>query len=388
MNNPTPLLPPSPLDISALFSTTFGALKRRFGLFALLALAPNIMILAVFLIAGLLSGGAIATGNIDGITGALVGVAVLVGVGMLAVVLLQLKTYGMMSLGAYEIAQDQRPDFGGLLARTKGFLPRMVPVILIFAGVTVAVYLALILAMIALFAAAVNGADPGATVAGIFGLFALLFLVGIPLAIFLSVKLLYMVPAVALEQLGGIDAMKRSWRLTKGGFWRTFGYAILPQLAVGAISFMISLLSNLSGAMTPSQVDDPTQLFAMLLGAIPMMSASVILQLAVAVFTTPFLQTYWTYMFVDQVRRSQLPPQQPYGAAGYGSQPGYGYGQQPGYPPQPSGSGYGQPQSPVQPYPGQQYPGQAQPPGPGQAPPGYGPQNPPAQNWPPNPGQG
>ncbi|MEZ5089547.1 MAG: hypothetical protein R2719_07365 [Micropruina sp.] len=135
-------------------------------------------------------------------------------------------------------------------------------------------------------------------------------------------------------------------------------------------------------------MDDPTQLFAMLLGAIPMMSASVILQLAVAVFTTPFLQTYWTYMFVDQVRRSQLPPQQPYGAAGYGSQPGYGYGQQPGYPPQPSGSGYGQPQSPVQPYPGQQYPGQAQPPGPGQAPPGYGPQNPPAQNWPPNPGQG
>ncbi|MEZ5089548.1 MAG: hypothetical protein R2719_07370 [Micropruina sp.] len=74
--------------------------------------------------------------------------------------------------------------------------------------------------MIALFAAAVNGADPGATVAGIFGLFALLFLVGIPLAIFLSVKLLYIVPAVALEQLGGIDAMKRSWRLTKGGFWR------------------------------------------------------------------------------------------------------------------------------------------------------------------------
>ena len=62
-----------------------------------------------------------------------------------------------------------------------------------------------------------------------------LFLVGIPLAIFLGTKLLYITQGVALEQRGGVEAMKRSWALTKGNFWRTLGYAILPQLAVGVV---------------------------------------------------------------------------------------------------------------------------------------------------------
>ena len=63
-----------------------------------------------------------------------------------------------------------------------------------------------------------------------------------------------------------------------------------------------------------------------LLAMLPAFLISIVLQLAVQLFTTPFLQTYQTYMFVDQVHRSELPPQQ----YGYGT-PGYGYpGGQPG----------------------------------------------------------
>ena len=372
MINPTPLLHPSPLDISGLFAGSFEALKRRFGLFILLVLAPTVLMIALLLIAGLIGGGAVATGNRNAITGALISAALVVGLGSIAVVLLQLKTYGMMSLAAYEIAQDQRPDFRGLLTRTRGFLPRMAPVILIFFGVLVAFYLVLFALTFALINSALDGSGGGAA-AGVMVLLILLGLAAIPVAIILWVKLLYLVPAIAIEQVGGIDALKRSWRLTKGSFWRTFGYAVLPQLAVIAVSSVISMFTQFGGAalgQTPSS-SDPAQAFMLLLAMLPVLTVSIVLQLAVQLFTTPFLQVYYTYMFIDQVRRSELPPQQ----YGYG-QPGYGY---PGA--APGGPGF----APQQPYPGQPYPPQQPPaqPGPTQPGPPYG------QQWPgQNPGNG
>ena len=287
----------------------------------------------------------------------------------------------MMSLAAYEIAQGQRPDFRGLLARSKGFLPRMAPVILIFLGVLVAFYLLLFALTFALINSALDGSGSGAA-AGVMVLLILLGLAVIPVAIILSIKLLYLIPAIAIEQLGGIDALKRSWRLTKGSFWRTFGYAILPQLAVFAISSVISMFTQFGGAALgqTSTSSDPAQAFMLLLAMLPMMTVSIVLQLAVQLFTTPFLQTYYTYMFIDQVRRSELPPQQ----YGYG-QPGYGY---PGA--APGGPGFApQPPYPGQPYPPQQPPAQPGPhqPGPAQQGPPYG--QAPGQQWPgQNPGNG
>lgn len=371
MINPTPLLRPSPLDISGLFAGSFEALKRRFGLFILLVLAPTVLMIALLLIAGLIGGGAIATGNRNAITGALISAALVVGLGSIAVVLLQLKTYGMMSLAAYEIAQNQQPDFRGLLTRTKGFLPRMAPVILIFLGVLIAFYLVLFALTFALINSALDGSGSGAA-AGVMVLLILLGLAAIPVAIIVWVKLLYLVPAIAIEQLGGIDALKRSWRLTKGSFWRTFGYAVLPQVAVIAVSSVISMFTQFGGAalgQTPTN-SDPAQAFMLLLAMLPVLAVSILLQLVVQLFTTPFLQVYYTYMFVDQVRRSELPPQQ----YGYG-QPGYGY---PGA--TPGGPGF----VPQQPYPGQPHPPQQPPVQPG---PPYG--QAPGQQWPgPNPGNG
>ena len=43
MVTPTPVLAPSPMDISALFSGAFTALRRRFGLFILLTLLPGLV---------------------------------------------------------------------------------------------------------------------------------------------------------------------------------------------------------------------------------------------------------------------------------------------------------------------------------------------------------
>lgn len=364
------------MDISGLFAGTFEALKRRFGLFILLALFPSILIFVVLLIAALVGGGGALSGNSSATAGAIIIAGLIFVVGVVASVFAQYKSYGMMSLAAYEIAQNQTPDFGGLWTRTKGFLPRMLPLILIGLGAIVVFYLLFFGAIFGLAMSAGRSQNSGAAAGGIILLFVLLFLVGIPLAVFLAVRLLYTVPAIAIEQRGGIDAWKRSWGLTKGQFWRTLGYAILAQLAVGAILWVINLVGSAFKGGLATQMpdtDNPGQAVAVLLAMLPAFLISIVLQLAVQLFTTPFLQTYQTYMFVDQVHRSELPPQQ----YGYGT-PGYGYpGGQPGqplfqqgYPQQQYPQGPQQyPQAPQQypqapqPYPGQQYPGQQSQPG-------------------------
>lgn len=364
------------MDISGLFAGTFEALKRRFGLFILLALFPSILIFVVLLIAALVGGGGALSGNSSATAGAIIIAGLIFVVGVVASVFAQYKSYGMMSLAAYEIAQNQTPDFGGLWTRTKCFLPRMLPLILIGLGAIVVFYLLFFGAIFGLAMSAGRSQNSGAAAGGIILLFVLLFLVGIPLAVFLAVRLLYTVPAIAIEQRGGIDAWKRSWGLTKGQFWRTLGYAILAQLAVGAILWVINLVGSAFNGGLATQMpdtDNPGRAVAVLLAMLPAFLISIVLQLAVQLFTTPFLQTYQTYMFVDQVHRSELPPQQ----YGYGT-PGYGYpGGQPGqplfqqgYPQQQYPQGPQQyPQAPQQypqapqPYPGQQYPGQQSQPG-------------------------
>jgi len=410
MVNATPMLRPSPMDVSGLFACSLEALKRRLGLFALLALAPSILLLILLLVAALIGGGGFAAGTQNSITFALILVALLLLVGSIVVALFQLKSYAMMTLAAYEIAQEQRPDFRGLLSRTKGFLPRMMPVIGIVIGVVIVINLLLVGVSFASFSNATTRQDLNNALIAVFGIFTLLFLVSIPVLFFLGIKFLYLIPAVTLEERGGIDALKRSWNLTKGSFWRTFGYAILPQLAVVAVLYAVSLITQVlvSPALAQmSRADTPAAASAYMFAVLPLLTISLVVQLAIQLFTTPFLQNYNTYMFVDQVRRSEQPAQQ----YGYGVQPGYGYPGGPGqqhYPGQgqPQFPGQGQPPAqqqypgqgqqpqPPQQYPGQgqppaqgqgQYPGQGQPPAPGQQYPG---QQPPGQQQNPTPGQG
>lgn len=371
MINPTPLLRPSPMDISGLFAGSFEALKRRFGLFILLTLVPTILSLALFVAAAVVGGGAALARSQSAVITSVIIIIALVAVGTLVIGLAQLKVYGMMSQAAYEIAQGQQPDFKGLLARNRGYLPRLLPVIAIFFGALIAFYLVVGAVMWGLFSNISDSQDASAAALGALGLMTLLVVVAVPVSIVLWTKLLYLVPAVAIEQLGGLEAMKRSWSLTKGSFWRTFGYAVLPNLAVTAVLWVVNAISQLLGGFFTSAMPrnpTPGQAMAYLLGMIPLFTVTIVLQLVVQLFTTPFLQSYYTYMFVDQVRRGELPPQQ----YGYG-QPSYGApGPQPGQP-------YGQPEYP------QQYPGQSQPYPPNPQYPGQ--QQSPGQQYPPQPGQ-
>ena len=61
------------------------------------------------------------------------------------------------------------------------------------------------------------------------------FIVGIPLLIFAIVVLLFVNHAVIVEQRGPTDAVKRSWNVVQGNFWRTLGIFMAIMLAfIGA----------------------------------------------------------------------------------------------------------------------------------------------------------
>ena len=257
----------------------------------------------------------------------------------------------------------------------------MAPVIGIAAGAVIAIY-AVVFALTfgAMGASTGGGGVSTAAAAGLIGAFLLIVLLLVPLAFFVQTKLLYTVPAIAIEQLGGIDGIRRSWGLTRGAFWRTLGYYLLASLAVGVISYVVSFISQL--AMMPmmgglNRASNPTEVFAGLTAMTPVFLLMMVLQLAVQLLTLPFIQSYVAYMFLDQVRRSEMPA----APFGYGSTP-------PAYGSTPPAYGYPAGQEPYYPQPGPQYPqpGQGYPqPGQGYPPPGQG-YPPPAQY--PQPGQG
>ncbi len=68
-----------------------------------------------------------------------------------------------------------------------------------------------------------------------------ILVIGIPLLIFAVVVLLFVIHAVAIEQLDPTDAVKRSWNVVQGNWWRTFGFFLAIALAVFGATLIIFL---------------------------------------------------------------------------------------------------------------------------------------------------
>lgn len=67
------------------------------------------------------------------------------------------------------------------------------------------------------------------------------FIVGIPLLVFGIVALLFATHAVAIEQMGPTDAVKRSWNVVQGNWWRSFGLLLGITLAFMGAALIIFL---------------------------------------------------------------------------------------------------------------------------------------------------
>lgn len=131
-----------------------------------------------------------------------------------------------------------RAVFGGKLSAAEAWRlvrPRMGALfgLVTLTGLIMLAPLAVIIPILALAAATT---DPSLYLA----LTLLLLVLYIPYALVFSVRFALASPAVVLEGRGAVDAMRRSWRLVTGGFWRLLGIILLTTLLAALIGSVFS----------------------------------------------------------------------------------------------------------------------------------------------------
>ncbi|MDQ7991506.1 MAG: glycerophosphoryl diester phosphodiesterase membrane domain-containing protein [Propionicimonas sp.] len=369
---PAPLHPSAPLGVGEVLSLSLGALRRRPGLFLALSAIPAaamtvllVVVMAIWLPL-LLNAVLLTPASVVQALALPVGVVV---VGSIGIGLLQLWVVGLMSILTRETLADRRPAFADLVRLSRGSFGRLV-VLAVLGVVAYGVVVAVILApMLVSVAAAVQ--DPGGpALAGGVLLTILLTLAAYPLLIFVMVRLVYLLPSVSLAGLAPTAALRHAWGLTRGVFWRTFGYLLVAYLIVWALSMVAGTVLQLAALAPAGQLQAGGSTGPELGAALAVLTiAAAVVQAVVQLVTVPFLVAVITVMYAERTHDPALPrpaaptwgavPGQPFnGGQPYGrpGTPTTGYGQppygQPGYPP----PGYGQwqpggqpPQNPWQP---------------------------------------
>ena len=160
-----------------------------------------------------------------------------------------------------------------------------------------AVVVALIVVPVIVIAFAVAaGSDSGVGVAVLFTVLAVIF--AIVLAVWLSVRLYFATMVAVVEGASPAKAISRSWFLTRGSFWRTFGRLILMQIVVGIV------VSLLSGAVS--------MVIIFLTGIVPWAVTAFLLAITsalVAGLAMPVSASYSALMYVDErIRKENLAP--------------------------------------------------------------------------------
>ncbi|HHV20581.1 MAG TPA: hypothetical protein GXZ30_03450 [Propionibacterium sp.] len=376
---PSPeILRPSPLDLGATLSGAVRVFRQRLGNFVLIALLQGVATaVLIFGAVALFVVGVFRAIQREQVAGLLVLGIVVLFAAFVGSFLIQVKTQAMLVLGAHDEIHGQPSTIGDLFRRTSGVALRVLVLGLALIGAIFVIYGVLVALIVGTAIRAAQSSDPGSALSAFFATLAIFVVVIIALAIaaiYLTVRFLYLIPALAVEGRGAVDGLKRSWALTKGNVWRTLGYYLIASLIVSAISYVVQLIPQtfMTAAMDRALVtDEPFAAFSVMF---PFMALLTLLQIAVQLLATPFLSSYITVMYVDQVRRNEMV--QPLAAGGFPGQPHGSYDQNYGAgsqhygsgPQQPYGPSYGQQQwgqdpnkgrDPNNPYgPGPQSPGQ------------------------------
>jgi hypothetical protein len=159
----------------------------------------------------------------------------------LAVVVLS----GVLILAVSEAVLGRRPTIGQVWAKAR---PRILPLI----------GLSLLTALLTLLGSALL-VGPGLALLAVSGeAAAVALIVGIPLAIVLAalvyVRLAFAAPALLLENLGVIAAMRRSWRLVRGSWWRVLGVLLLTTIIASIANGLLQTPFSIIGAVIAAAV--------------------------------------------------------------------------------------------------------------------------------------
>ena len=287
-----------------MFAGVIGVFKRRWGLFVGIALLPTLMSALAVIAYGVVVFALVSSQLISGQQASQNGFAnvvlfvVLATLGLIVamffIVLYQYKCYGMIALGTTDTVCGRVPTFGDLNRRTRGLSMRVLGVALaIGAAVVVAYAVAGGIAVALLLPQGVGGAS-GFKANQLW--IALLVIGGLAAFVgfvYVSTRWSYFVPTLAIEGRGGFAALGRSWHLTRGRFWHTFGSFFVAGIAIAIPSMLVSLLT-----LPFAGVDGTTSLQS----AIPQLLFA-LASLAVSVFTAPLFEIFRAIMYLDEVNR-------------------------------------------------------------------------------------
>ncbi|MGX5695870.1 hypothetical protein ACWKWP_06700 [Agromyces soli] len=251
------LLPLRPLDFGALMWAPFRALRRNpgpvFGSGLLVQLVVALTGAAAFIpffVAAFSRVEYADAGSQDEIIAGAVGGSLLlllvpIALGIVGTAFLQ----GIMVVEVASGTLGEKLRFGELWRRTA---KRIWPLI----GWTLVVGAIVLVAVLLLVGVIIAGSllGPGGLVGAI--VFVLIAALGlVVLGAWLSVKLSLVPSAIVLEHAGLGAAVSRSWRLTDGYFWRTFGVEFLVALILNLASQVITTPFSLIGGIVIGLVD-------------------------------------------------------------------------------------------------------------------------------------
>jgi hypothetical protein len=122
---------------------------------------------------------------------------------------------------------------------------------------------------------------------------------GIALSAWIYIRIYFAMPVVVLERLGAGAALARSWRLTQGRWWRTFGIALLAFLLMAFVSSLLTMPFSLV-SVVPTFLAPGETWAAVVAGAVIYVGNVLIYAL-----TTPFTVGVTTLLYVDARMRSE-----------------------------------------------------------------------------------
>ncbi|MGO4595474.1 hypothetical protein AB4Z18_16790 [Leifsonia sp. 2TAF2] len=238
------LIPLRPLTLGPLLAAPFQALRRNpritVGAALLLQGIPSIVVTVVIAGAIAFLAGRALSGEVEdqpALRAGLIGGSIVLGV--LSLVVTSVFSALLQGVIVADVAREslgEKLTFRALWQVVRGRIGALIGWTLLYALAWI-VALALVTAIvIALATLGPPAGTIGAVVVGIVGGIGL-----IPLYIWINTKLIMVPSIIVLERLSLRAAVARSWRLTTGYFWRTFGIVLLVGVIVYAITQTIAI---------------------------------------------------------------------------------------------------------------------------------------------------
>lgn len=306
------LLPPGPFTLGDIVGGAWRVYKARFGLFLKLLLMPFLIMFAATIVFGgvLIAMVAADPRGVDQATPAMIVLFVAFYLAMMVISLLVYVYQGRTMIAGIDLATGrENPTSANLADRTRGMLGRVVILMLLAFALGIVLVIALVAIMLPV---AVSEGGGGGRGGG--AVFAFLFMVVFYAAAFwLGVKLTYVIPAMAEERLDAIPAIKRSFQLTGGAFWRTFGYQLVLGL-IGMAIFLVPYLIAIGILVATAFARDD----AALVGAFVGVGFALLIMYVALLLYVPYQYVYTALMYLGRGREVAgatagypYPPQDP-----------------------------------------------------------------------------